>query len=107
MNGVCTAFKQVKRSMHACALYQRKGSTAMESMRRHKEEPAPCIITLPQRSLLVLCGPAGCGKSTFARWVLEQQDPPMQATVIVSSDTCRAIVCDDESNQQVNRDTFD
>jgi predicted kinase len=79
----------------------------MESMRRDEEEPASCIITLPQRSLLVLCGPAGCGKSTFARRVLEQQHPPMQATVIVSSDTCRAIVCDDENNQQVNRDTFD
>ena len=29
------------------------------------------------------------------------------ATAIVSSDHCRALVCDDESNQQVNRDTFD
>ena len=27
--------------------------------------------------------------------------------MIVSSDSCRAIVCDDENNQQVNRDTFD
>ena len=79
----------------------------MESMQRDKEDSSPCIITLPQRSLLVLCGPAGCGKSTFAKQVLAQQDPPLPVTIIVSSDACRAIVCDDESNQQVNRDTFD
>jgi protein phosphatase len=79
----------------------------MESMGRDEEHPASCNITLPQRALLVLCGPAGCGKSTFAQRVLEQQFPPMQPTAIVSSDHCRALVCDDESNQQANRDTFD
>src|SRR5215471_11766961 len=56
--------------------------------------------TLPRRTLLVLCGPAGSGKSTFA----EQRFIP---TTIVSSDYCRAMICDDETNQQVNRDTFD
>jgi predicted kinase len=57
-------------------------------------------ITVPQRTLLVLCGPAGSGKSTFAA----QRFIP---TSIVSSDYCRAMICDDENNQQVNRDTFD
>ncbi len=57
-------------------------------------------ITLPRRTLLVLCGPAGSGKSTFAK----QRFTP---TSIVSSDYCRAMICDDENNQQVNRDTFD
>src|SRR5438270_1212435 len=57
-------------------------------------------ITLPRRTLLVLCGPAGSGKSTFAA----QRFSP---TTIVSSDFCRAMICDDETNQQVNRDTFD
>jgi predicted kinase len=79
----------------------------MESMRRDQQDPAICDIALPWRSLLVLCGPAGCGKSTFANEILRQQQPPMWTTAIVSSDHCRALVCDDESNQQVNRDTFD
>jgi len=57
-------------------------------------------ITVPRRTLLVLCGPAGSGKSTFAA----QRFTP---TNIVSSDHCRAMICDDENNQQVNRDTFD
>lgn len=57
-------------------------------------------ITVPRRTLLVLCGPAGSGKSTFAaqRFI---------STSIVSSDACRSMICDDENNQQVNRDTFD
>ena len=58
------------------------------------------IIKLPRRTLLVLAGPAGCGKSTFA----SQRFAP---TTIVSSDQCRALVCDDENNQRVNRDAFD
>jgi predicted kinase len=60
----------------------------------------PRIITIPRRTLLVLCGPAGSGKSTFAA-------QRFAATTIVSSDHCRAMICDDESNQKVNRDTFE
>jgi protein phosphatase len=30
-----------------------------------------------------------------------------RATTIVSSDYCRALICDDITNQQLNRDTFD
>ncbi len=57
-------------------------------------------ITVPRRTLLVLSGPAACGKSTFAarRFLLTQ---------IVSSDICRAMVCDDDTNQAVNREAFD
>ncbi|HYB00582.1 MAG TPA: AAA family ATPase, partial [Ktedonobacteraceae bacterium] len=58
------------------------------------------IITIPRRTLLVLCGPAGSGKSTFAA-------QRFAATTIVSSDHCRAMICDDENNQKVNRDTFE
>ncbi len=60
----------------------------------------PMIIKLPRRTLLVLSGPAASGKSTFA----EQR---FRETMIVSSDHCRALVCDDVTNQQVNRDAFD
>jgi predicted kinase len=60
----------------------------------------PKIIKVPRRTLLVLSGPAGSGKSTFAA----QRFP---ATTIVSSDHCRAMICDDENNQQVNRDAFE
>ena len=58
------------------------------------------IITIPRRTLLVLCGPAGSGKSTFAA-------QRFAATTIVSSDQCRVMICDDENNQTVNRDTFE
>jgi predicted kinase len=58
------------------------------------------IITIPRRTLLVLCGPAGSGKSTFAA-------QRFASTTIVSSDHCRAMICDDENNQKVNRDTFE
>jgi protein phosphatase len=60
----------------------------------------PPIITIPRRTLLVLCGPAGSGKSTFAAQRFVE-------TTIVSSDHCRAMICDDENNQNVNRDTFE
>jgi len=56
-------------------------------------------ITIPRRTLLVLCGPAGCGKSTFAA-------QRFLRTEIISSDACRAMICDDETNQGVNRETF-
>jgi protein phosphatase len=57
-------------------------------------------LILPRRTLLVLCGPAGCGKSTFAA----QRFLP---TEIVGSDHCRALVCDDENDQTVSREAFD
>lgn len=48
----------------------------------------------------MLCGPAGCGKSTFAA-------KHFLKTQIVSSDDCRAIVCDDPANQSVSGHAFD
>lgn len=65
-------------------------------------------LVLPRRTLLVLCGVAGAGKSTFARRLVEEQYAQgLRTTSIVSSDYCRALVCDDENNQQVSRDAFD
>jgi predicted kinase len=73
------------------------------------EDPAsPLKLSLSERTLIVLCGPAGCGKSTFVhRLVQEHNQQGLVPTMIVSSDYCRTLVSDDENNQQVNRDAFD
>jgi predicted kinase/diadenosine tetraphosphatase ApaH/serine/threonine PP2A family protein phosphatase len=57
------------------------------------------IITIPRTALVVLCGPAGSGKSTFAR-------RHFQPTQIVSSDHCRALISDSPQNQAVSADAF-
>lgn len=58
------------------------------------------MIEIPQNALVVLCGPAGCGKSTFAR-------KHFKPTEIVSSDECRARISDSETNQLVSHLAFD
>jgi protein phosphatase len=60
----------------------------------------PARIVLPRNSLVVLVGPAGCGKSTFAARYF-------RPTQVVSSDQCRALVSDDPSNQQVSNHAFE
>jgi protein phosphatase len=62
-------------------------------------------VRLSQQTLLVLCGIPGAGKSTFAEQLLAQEELP--PTSIVSSDYCRTLICDDETNQQVSADAFD
>ncbi|MBI4280542.1 MAG: AAA family ATPase [Armatimonadetes bacterium] len=57
-------------------------------------------ITIPNPSLVILCGPAGSGKSTFARRFFPE-------TTVVSSDRCRALLSDDESNISISRDAFE
>ena len=57
-------------------------------------------ILIPRNTLVMLCGPAGCGKSTFAA-------KHFLKTQIVSSDDCRAIVCDDSANQSISGHAFD
>jgi protein phosphatase len=56
-------------------------------------------LTIPDPSLILLIGPSGAGKSTFARRFF-------QPTEIVSSDSCRALICDDEGDQSINSETF-
>lgn len=56
-------------------------------------------ISVPRRTLLALCGPAGCGKTTFAA-------RRFLPTEIVSSDACRAMISDDDTNQGINYETF-
>ena len=57
-------------------------------------------LTVPELSLVVLIGASGSGKSTFARH-------HFLPTEIISSDTCRGLVSDDETNQDATRDAFD
>jgi protein phosphatase len=57
-------------------------------------------LLIPRNTMIVLCGPAGCGKSTFAA-------KHFQPTEIVSSDHCRAMICDDPTNQAVSADAFE
>jgi protein phosphatase len=57
-------------------------------------------ITLPEMSLVVLMGPSGSGKSSFAR-------KHFKPTEVLSSDECRGLVSDDENNQSATTDAFD
>jgi protein phosphatase len=56
-------------------------------------------LKLPELSLVLLIGTSGAGKSTFARRLF-------QASEIVSSDQCRALVADDENDQAATPDAF-
>ena len=58
------------------------------------------VVRVPDPSLVVLCGPAGSGKTTFARRYFRD-------TAIVSSDRCRAMIADDEANIRASRDAFE
>lgn len=59
----------------------------------------PKTIRLVRPSLVVLCGPAAGGKSTFA----ERHFRPTQ---VISSDWARARVCDDERDQRFQSQAF-
>jgi len=56
-------------------------------------------LRLLRPSTVVLCGPAACGKSTFAK-------RHFRPTQVISSDWARAHVCDDERDQRYNTQAF-
>ena len=56
-------------------------------------------LRIPRPSIVVLCGPAACGKSTFAQ-------KHFRPTQILSSDWARALICDDERDQRFNTQAF-
>ena len=56
-------------------------------------------ISIPDFSLVVLVGPAGSGKSTFAK-------KHFLKTEVVSSDQCRALVSDERTDQSATEDAF-
>ncbi len=57
-------------------------------------------IEVPEVGLVVLCGASGSGKSTFAR-------RHFASTEVVSSDHCRALVSDDETDQSSTAAAFE
>ena len=57
-------------------------------------------ITIPKLSLVVLVGPCGSGKSTFAR-------KHFLTTEVLSSDDCRGFVSDDPNDQSATGDAFE
>jgi protein phosphatase len=57
-------------------------------------------ISIPELSLVLLIGPSGSGKSSFAR-------KHFLTSEVVSSDFCRALVSDDENDQSATEDAFD
>ena len=63
-------------------------------------ETSHSLIDIPDFALVVLIGPTGSGKSTFAsRW--------FKPTEVISSDVCRALITDDATDQSISADTFE
>lgn len=60
--------------------------------------PDQQLLTLPRKSLVALCGPAGSGKSTFAASVVRNNG--LAGTAVVSSDACRLALCDELASVQ-------
>jgi len=56
-------------------------------------------IKIPNLSLVVLIGPSGSGRSTFAK-------KHFLPTEVLSSDFCRGLVSDDENDQKATNDAF-
>jgi protein phosphatase len=57
-------------------------------------------LTIPECALVVLIGPSGAGKSTFARH-------HFRPTEVLSSDACRALVADAETDQAATPAAFE
>ncbi|MFJ8164014.1 polynucleotide kinase-phosphatase [Streptomyces sp. NPDC096136] len=58
------------------------------------------VLPVTDLSLVVLVGATGSGKSTFAR-------KHFAPTEILSSDSCRGLVADDENDQSASKDAFE
>ena len=57
-------------------------------------------MTIPELALVVLIGPSGSGRSTFVK-------AHFKATEVLSSDTCRGLVSDDENDQVTTNAAFE
>lgn len=70
----------------------------MEETISTETETKEARLVIPEASLIVLVGPTGCGKSTFA-------SKHFKPTEVLSSDTYRRIVADEETGA-ANEDAF-
>jgi predicted kinase len=57
-------------------------------------------LIIPECALVVLMGPSGAGKSTFAQ-------RHFRPTEVLSSDACRALVADSETDQAATPEAFE
>ncbi len=57
-------------------------------------------ISIPEFSLIAFVGVSGSGKSSFGR-------KHFKPTEVVSSDACRALICDNDNDQSVTGEAFD
>ena len=57
------------------------------------------VLKIPEFALVVLIGASGSGKSTFAA-------KHFKPTEVISSDRCRGLVADDETDQSATNDAF-
>src|ERR1700722_2900824 len=57
-------------------------------------------LNIPELAVVALIGPSGSGKSSFAR-------KHFRATEVLSSDFCRGLIADDETDQTATADAFD
>jgi protein phosphatase len=76
-------------------------ATPMKDDHQRKPHPPPgeTILRVAPSALVVLIGPASSGKTTWARQHFEP-------TQIVSADACRAMIADDENDQEATRDAL-
>ncbi len=68
--------------------------------KKKNEQKESYEIKIIPRTLVVLCGVAGSGKSTFAKKFFKR-------TQIISPDHCRAMISDNPANQAVSKHAFD
>ncbi|HSE98809.1 MAG TPA: AAA family ATPase, partial [Blastocatellia bacterium] len=71
-----------------------------EEVAELEEKLSQKVITIPELSLVVLIGASGCGKSRFA-------GDHFKPTEVLSSDSCRGLVSDDENDQAATKDAFE
>lgn len=65
----------------------------------NSSETGGTSLRILRPSIVVLCGPAACGKTTFAQ-------RHFRPTQIISSDWARALISDDERDQRFNAQAF-